>query len=138
VQTSNQQALLTELRQLLVSCLVFDCAVADPQEIAEVAPDDLRILAQESPGSARGVQNLERAATSLYKALQAGMDQANAEVAATIARMREYQENSSQFCKRLQDYLDIAFKHQVLLFLLWKNRTDDIVREYFDGIPKES
>jgi hypothetical protein len=43
------------------------------------------------------------------------MDQANAEVAATIARMREYQENSHQFCKRLQDYLDVAFKHQVRL-----------------------
>jgi len=43
------------------------------------------------------------------------MDQANAEVAATIARMREYQENSQQFCKRLQDYLDVAFKHQVRL-----------------------
>jgi len=85
------------------------------QEIAEVAPDDLRVLAQESPGSARGVQNLERAAASLYKALQAGMDQANAEVAATIARTREYQENSHQFCKRLQDYLDVAFKHQVRL-----------------------
>jgi len=117
--------------------LLSDRAVADPQEIAEVAPDDLRILAQESPGSARGVQNLERAAASLYKALQAGMDQANAEVAATIARMREYQETSQQFCKRLQDYLDIAFKHQVRLFLVWKNPTDDIVREYIDGIPKE-
>jgi len=46
------------------------------------------------------------------------MDQANAEVAATIARMREYQENSQQFCKRLQDYLDIAFKHQVRLSVL--------------------
>jgi negative regulator of genetic competence, sporulation and motility len=88
------------------------------QEIAEVAPDDLRVLAQDSPASARGVQNLERAAASLYKALQAGMDQANAEVAATIARMREYQEDSQQFCKRLQDYLDVAFKHQVRLYIL--------------------
>lgn len=26
--------------------------------------------------------------------------------------MREYQENSAQFCKRLFDYLDITFKHQ--------------------------
>jgi Skp family chaperone for outer membrane proteins len=91
---------------------------ADVQEIAEVAPDDLRVLAQESPGSARGVQNLERAAASLYKALQAGMDQANAEVAATIARMREYQDNSQQFCKRIQDYLDVAFKHQVCVLLV--------------------
>ena len=40
----------------------------------EVPQDDLRILTQESPGSARGVQVLERAAASLYKALQAGMD----------------------------------------------------------------
>lgn len=58
---------------------------------------------------------LEKAAASLYKALQAGRDQANAEVAATIARLREYQDYSSQFCKRLLEYLDIAFKHQVSL-----------------------
>jgi hypothetical protein len=63
------------------------------------------------------------------------MDQANAEVAATIARTREYQENSQQFCKRLQDYLDIAFKHQVRLDYL--DPAYEIVREYIDGIPKE-
>lgn len=94
------------------------------QQIAEVPPEDLRALTQESPQSARGVQTLERAAASLYKALQAGRDQANAEVAATIARLREYQENSSQFCKRLLDYLDIAFKHQVRrLFLLFSRES---------------
>ena len=38
---------------------------------------------------------------------------ANAEVVATIARMKEYQENSSQFCKRVLDYLDVTFKYQV-------------------------
>lgn len=27
--------------------------------------------------------------------------------------MREYQENSAQFCKRVSDYLEISFKHQV-------------------------
>jgi hypothetical protein len=64
------------------------------------------------------------------------MDQANAEVAATIARTREYQENSQQFCRRLQDYLDIAFKHQVRLY--WFGFAHDIVREYVGGIPKES
>ncbi len=73
---------------------------------------------------------LEKAAASLYKALQAGMDAgestyaqmsrsltcpANADVAATIARMKEYQENSSQFCKRVLDYLDVTFKYQVSL-----------------------
>ena len=60
VQTSNQKALLDELRQLL--------------QIAEVPPEDLRVLVHESPSSAKGVQVLERAAASLYKALQAGMD----------------------------------------------------------------
>ncbi|WWC58251.1 uncharacterized protein I303_100789 [Kwoniella dejecticola CBS 10117] len=98
VQTSNQQALLNELRQLL--------------QIVEVPPEDIRVLTQESPSTPRGVQTLERAAASLYKALQAGMDSANAEVAATIARMQEYRENSSQFCKRVADYLDVTFKYQ--------------------------
>ncbi|WWC99370.1 hypothetical protein V866_006271 [Kwoniella sp. B9012] len=98
VQTSNQQALLNEIRQLL--------------QIVEVPPEDIRTLTQESPSTPRGVQTLERAAASLYKALQAGMDSANAEVAATIARMQEYRENSSQFCKRVADYLDVTFKYQ--------------------------
>ncbi|WVQ80381.1 hypothetical protein IAT38_002486 [Cryptococcus sp. DSM 104549] len=98
VQTSNQQALLNELRQLL--------------QIVEVPPEDLRVLAQESPSSERGVKALELAAASLYKALQAGRDTANAEVAATIARMQEYQEQSSQFCKRISDFLDVTFKYQ--------------------------
>lgn len=40
------------------------------------------------------------------------MVQANAEVQATIHRLREYQESSSQFCKRLLDYLEITFKYQ--------------------------
>ena len=98
VQTSNQQALLDELRQLL--------------QIVEVPPDALRALAQESPQNPRGLQALETAATALYKALQAGRDTANAEVAATIARMREYQDQSSQFCKRMLEYLDMTFKYQ--------------------------
>ncbi|WWC85953.1 uncharacterized protein L201_000823 [Kwoniella dendrophila CBS 6074] len=98
VQTSNQQALLDELRQLL--------------QIVEVPSQDIRTLTQESPSTPRGVQTLEKAAASLYKALQAGMDSANAEVAATIARMQEYRENSAQFCKRVADYLDVTFKYQ--------------------------
>ncbi|WWD22409.1 hypothetical protein CI109_106900 [Kwoniella shandongensis] len=98
VQTSNQQALLNELRQLL--------------QIVEVPSEDLRTLTQESPQTAKGVQTLEQAAASLYKALQAGMDSANAEVAATIARMQEYREQSAQFCKRVSDYLDVTFKYQ--------------------------
>lgn len=98
VQTSNQQALLNEIRQII--------------QIVEVPREDLAVLTQESPSTPRGVQNLEQAAASLYKALQAGMDQANAEVAATIARMKEYREQSAAFCKRICDYLDVSFKVQ--------------------------
>lgn len=98
VQTSNQQVLLNELRQLL--------------QIVEVPADDLHTLIKEPPSSEQGVKALERAAASLYKALQAGMDTANAEVAATIARMQEYREQSSKFCKRMSDYLDITFQYQ--------------------------
>ncbi|ODN76094.1 hypothetical protein L202_06031 [Cryptococcus amylolentus CBS 6039] len=98
VQTSNQQALLNELRQLL--------------QIVEVPPSDLQILAQESPSTDRGVKSLESAAASLYKALQAGMDSANAEVAATIARMQEYRTQSDAFSKRISDYLDVTFRYQ--------------------------
>ena len=60
VQTSNQKALLDEMRQLL--------------QIVEVPLDDLRTLTQESPQTSRGIQALEMAAASLYKALQAGRD----------------------------------------------------------------
>ncbi|WVO23559.1 uncharacterized protein IAS62_004914 [Cryptococcus decagattii] len=98
VQTSNQQVLLNELRQLL--------------QIVEVPTDDLHTLIKEPPSSEQGVKALERAAASLYKALQVGMDTANAEVAATIARMQEYREQSSKFCKRMSDYLDITFQYQ--------------------------
>ena len=113
----------------------------------EVPPDDLRILAQESPGSVRGVQTLERAAASLYKALQAGMDAgesltdiqlalvayehpANAEVAATIARMKEYQENSSQFCKRVLDYLDVTFKYQANIVICLRFQLTHLLVRY--------
>ncbi len=46
----------------------------DEQQIVEVPPEDLRVLTQESPGTAKGVEALERAAASLYKALMAGRD----------------------------------------------------------------
>ncbi|TYJ51212.1 hypothetical protein B9479_008231, partial [Cryptococcus floricola] len=71
VQTSNQQALLNELRQLVQ---IIEVPPSDLQILAQVPPSDLRILAQESPSTDRGVRSLESAAASLYKALQAGMD----------------------------------------------------------------
>jgi hypothetical protein len=75
VQTSNQQALLSELQQLLVQRYELFEYLADKQQIVDVPQEDLRILVKESPGTETGVQVLEKAAASLYKALQAGMDQ---------------------------------------------------------------
>ena len=34
--------------------------------------------------------------------------------------MREYQDCSAQFCKRILDYLDVTFKHQVRI--IWGRR----------------
>ena len=110
VQTSNQHALLNEIRQLL--------------QITDVPREDLTKLSQISPSSKRGVEELELAAASLYKAIQASREkgewyttrkmadsEAN-EVAATSKHMREYHDAASQFSTRVLQYLDIAFKHQ--------------------------
>jgi hypothetical protein len=80
VQTANQQALLKELEQLLVRSLWFEvmykpnmiCVVI--QENVSVDPDSLRSLTQESLESERGIQNLESALATLYKALLAIRD----------------------------------------------------------------
>ncbi|KAL1407120.1 hypothetical protein Q8F55_006534 [Vanrija albida] len=97
VQTSNQRALLEEVQQLI--------------QITDVPRADLQKLSQTSPSTPRGVKELELAAASLYKAIQASRDQAN-EVAATATHAREYQAASTQFAMRILEYLDIAFKHQ--------------------------
>lgn len=73
--------------------------------------EDLSKLSQVSPASKRGVQELEHAAASLYKAIQASRDSAN-EVAATSMNFREYRDTVSQFSTRILEYLDISFKHQ--------------------------
>lgn len=96
------------------------------------------ILTQESLESDRGIQSLENAAVSLYKALQAGRDTGESarhlldltgmplidmvvflaavgDMAAAIERMQEYQTHNAQFTKRIFDYLFIMFKFQVSL-----------------------
>jgi hypothetical protein len=94
VQTSNQQALLNELRQLLVSVPLDQWLIG--QQIVEVPAEDLRILLQESPGTQRGIQLLEKAATSLYKALQAGMDTGELTLQAEGAQLKERSERGGR------------------------------------------
>jgi exocyst complex component 1 len=95
----------------------------------QVADADLQALTQESLESERGIQALEIAATSLYKALQAGRDaseyilllrtnleidrQHAGDMAATMERLKEYETRNRQFCLRVIEYLFIMFKFQV-------------------------
>ncbi len=78
VQTANQRALLAELEQLLVRYVVTPpcrhLLIHPLQQIVQVADEDLQALTQESLESERGIQALEVASTSLYKALLAGKD----------------------------------------------------------------
>lgn len=93
VQISNQHALLKEVQQLLA--------------ITDVPKEDLQMLSQASPSTQRGVQELEQAATALYKALQAARDNE-----ATGAHIQEYEKIAVQFATRVLEYLDITFKHK--------------------------
>ncbi|KAG8905579.1 hypothetical protein FRB99_008637 [Tulasnella sp. 403] len=93
VQTQNQKALLGELERLM--------------QTVEVDRGALIALTQESLESSKGIQKLETAAAELYKALIAGRETA---MAASMERLDEYRTHNAQFCKRLLDFLNIAFK----------------------------
>jgi exocyst complex component 1 len=86
-------------------------------------------------GNLDGVDNisqLEKAASELYKALQAGRDRgkisfqiiqyvlirAISDMAATMERLGEYQTHNSQFCRRLLDYLSMKFNAEVITHIL--------------------
>lgn len=81
VQTANQRALLTSIEQLIVSLTLYWVTVpyylllsSRPilQQIVQVNPDELRALTQESLETEKGISSLERALSSLYKALLVG------------------------------------------------------------------
>lgn len=72
------------------------------------------------------IEELEEAATQLYKALQAGRDRGGSplsrfdtvanghpDMAATMERLEEYRTYNMQFCKRLFDFLKIMCDAQV-------------------------
>ncbi|KAG9013462.1 hypothetical protein FRB94_002536 [Tulasnella sp. JGI-2019a] len=95
VQTQNQLALLNELEQVLKT--------VDVDQRALIA------LTQEHLDNQGGIERLEQAAAELYKALMAGKESG---MAAGMERLDEYRTHNTQFCKRLWDYLQIAFKYQ--------------------------
>ncbi|OAX44413.1 hypothetical protein K503DRAFT_706401 [Rhizopogon vinicolor AM-OR11-026] len=108
VQTQNQRALLSELENLL--------------QTVQVDREALVTLTQESLEKTSGIQKLEKAATELYKALQAGQD---TDMAATMERLDEYKTHNAQFCKRIFDYLSIMCVAQAKIVL---DTTNGIVK----------
>ncbi|GAA6036999.1 hypothetical protein JCM8097_005501 [Rhodosporidiobolus ruineniae] len=99
VQTSNQRALLSELDKLMSTI--------------HIPITDLTSLVQESLENPQGIERLERAAVSVYKALLSTRDTAVGDMAAASERVGEYRAKASQFCKRVFDFLSIMFKFQV-------------------------
>ncbi|GAA5904040.1 uncharacterized protein JCM6883_002064 [Sporobolomyces salmoneus] len=109
VQTSNQRALLSELDKLMSTI--------------HIAEQDLTALSQESLENPQGIEKLERAAVSLYKALLSTRDTAVGDMAAASERVGEYRTKADQFCKRILDFLSIMFKFQIDQLLNPKNST---------------
>ncbi|GAA5834785.1 hypothetical protein JCM3766R1_003238 [Sporobolomyces carnicolor] len=109
VQTSNQRALLSELDKLMSTI--------------HIADQDLTALSQESLENPQGIEKLERAAVSLYKALLSTRDTAVGDMAAASERVGEYRTKADQFCKRILDFLSIMFKFQIDQLLNPKNST---------------
>ncbi|GAA5947406.1 hypothetical protein JCM3765_001664 [Sporobolomyces pararoseus] len=109
VQTSNQRALLSELDKLMSTI--------------HIAEQDLSALSQESLENPQGIEKLERAAVSLYKALLSTRDTAVGDMAAASERVGEYRLKADQFCKRILDFLSIMFKFQIDQLLNPKNST---------------
>ncbi|KAG8991792.1 hypothetical protein FRB90_001230, partial [Tulasnella sp. 427] len=93
VQTQNQKALLIELENLL--------------RTVDVDTNALSALTQSSLESDQGIQKLENAVAELYKALLASKETG---MAAGMERLDQYLTHNTQFCKRLLDFLNIAFK----------------------------
>ncbi|GJE97072.1 exocyst complex component Sec3-domain-containing protein [Phanerochaete sordida] len=98
VQTDNQRLLLHELEDML--------------QTADVDKKALLKLTQASLEN--NIEDLEDAATELYKALLSAKDRDNA---ATMERLAEYRAYNAQFCKRLYDFLRIMFTAQADLLL---------------------
>ncbi|GAA6011560.1 hypothetical protein JCM11491_004688 [Sporobolomyces phaffii] len=107
VQTSNQRALLSELDKLMSTI--------------HIGEQELTALSQESLENPQGIEKLERAAVSLYKAILSTRDTAVGDMAAASERVGEYRTKADQFCKRILDFLSIMFKFQTDQLLNPKN-----------------
>ncbi|OAV98595.1 hypothetical protein PTTG_01780 [Puccinia triticina 1-1 BBBD Race 1] len=109
VQISNQRVLLEEIEDIMQTIRIPDTA--------------LDALTQEPLDSQKGIDQLEKAATSLYKAILSVRDMNNvaAVAAASDDKVEQYKRNAQQFCKRVYEFLIVMFKYQAGLILNDKN-----------------
>ncbi|KAI9628508.1 hypothetical protein H4Q26_018036 [Puccinia striiformis f. sp. tritici PST-130] len=109
VQISNQRVLLEEIEDIMQTIRIPDTA--------------LDALTQEPLDSQKGIDQLEKAATSLYKAILSVRDMNNiaAVAAASDEKVEQYKRNAQQFCKRVYEFLIVMFKYQAGLILNDKN-----------------
>ncbi|EFP78831.2 hypothetical protein PGT21_032207 [Puccinia graminis f. sp. tritici] len=109
VQISNQRVLLEEIEDIMQTIRIPDTA--------------LDALTQEPLDSQKGIDQLEKAATSLYKAILSVKDMNNitAVAAASDDKVEQYKRNAQQFCKRVYEFLIVMFKYQAGLILNDKN-----------------
>ncbi|KAK4053149.1 hypothetical protein OIV83_001884 [Microbotryomycetes sp. JL201] len=96
VQTSNQRVLLAEIDNLMSTIHIPEA--------------DLVALSQESLESQQGVERLEKAVVSVYKALLSTRDR---DMAAANEHVAEYRAKAAQFAKRTFDFLTVMFKFQI-------------------------
>lgn len=105
VQISNQRALLEEIENIMQTIRIPDSA--------------LDALTQEPLDSQRGIDELETAAASLYKAILSVRDLNNvaAVAAASEDKVEQHKRHAQQFCKRVYEFLIVMFKYQAGLVL---------------------
>ncbi|KAK4704899.1 exocyst complex component 1, partial [Phenoliferia sp. Uapishka_3] len=82
-------------------------------ETIHIPEADLSALSQESLENPQGIERLEKAAITLYKALLSTRDTSVGDMAAASERVGEYRTKAGSFCKRIFDFLAIMFKFQV-------------------------
>lgn len=105
------------------------------QDTINIPESDLFALEQENLDSQTGIDRLEKAAVSLYKAILSTRDSgqslkyrcdnqlkyfaciAMGDMAAANERVADYEQYSSKFSKRLLEFLTVMFKYQVSLLL---------------------
>lgn len=117
--------------ETLVCRRVADAADLTQQTI-HIPREDLDALANQSLDSQQGIVRLEAAATTLYKALLSTRD---GNVAAAAEREVEYRKATTNFSRRLYDFLVESFKTQAGLVSSDKSKTNAVLPSH-EGLEK--